>query len=218
MYVYGDEFQKSYLKDPFLVYYEMDSYYNSWRLEYLNGIPKYSLLIYKYDTASLCEDGRNENQWILLVLFHEKLVRITDIVLIWTQSVSITGNLEILCWFCDPCNPFKMIPMQIESVYADKHLLKKSTRNIKSEIINPQSVLILLHKVISRYKVLKRLNRWTIRAIMVSIKALKLSNDINKFPYLANIHIASLLFEINLQSYKFIVQRFSVFMSTFCTN
>lgn len=29
MCVYVGEFQKSYLKDPFLVYYEMDSYYNS---------------------------------------------------------------------------------------------------------------------------------------------------------------------------------------------
>lgn len=67
MYVYMDEFQKSYLKDPFLVYYEMDSYYNSWRLEYLNTISKYLLLICKYGTDSMCEDGRNEKHWILLV-------------------------------------------------------------------------------------------------------------------------------------------------------
>lgn len=78
-----------------------------WRNDYLNTRTKYSLLVCQFNKDSSCFTDFDLHKWISTALFHPRLVRMYESILIFTVFQNYR-NLYRGCLYCDPYNPYHL--------------------------------------------------------------------------------------------------------------
>ncbi len=99
------------LKDSFWTIDDVDYAKPDSKRDKINTEPKYSVLVYQINRASV-----NHNYilgWINAVLGYPEYVMKTEKVTIW--EITIYGSyLHTLCPYCNACNPFQMISVKVQ--------------------------------------------------------------------------------------------------------
>lgn len=112
------------LKDPFWTNIKLNVDHNRWRMNSLNTVPQYSILLcLPYDT--FCNNPIDRQIWISSVLMFPDFVHVSKTILMMKLSVEL--ELYMICAYCNPCNPFTLIPLK-----ANKFKLDNTTIVAKS--------------------------------------------------------------------------------------
>lgn len=132
---FNEPMLRTVLKDPFWVNFNLNFEVQNWRRNYLNTLPKYTLLICQTDKYSTCHNEFHKRIWITSALFRADTVRISETILI-LETINQTRDLYLHCPYCNPCNLFKLlyisrneVPSNIESLDQSIAKLTQKTPN-----------------------------------------------------------------------------------------
>lgn len=171
------------LKNPFQLYHFGDSSLY-WHIDYINTIPKYSILICNKALGSSCEDNQHKQNWISSALTHPLFVNFVEVIFIWENG----SPLQIHCPYCNPCNPFETIAVQTKEHNFSSSLFQAT------EIIDktyPKFVDIILSSPVSNYALLQKPEERTAKVLLNHISSMRMIFGIQ---LLSDIHqIAHLL-------------------------
>lgn len=175
------------LKDPFWTNLRINAKREDWKRDYLNTIPKYSLLVCNLNENSICANPKDRNSWIIGIMFETHFIRIQETVFIFL-NLKTHKELYVLCPYCDPCDQFKLV--QIRNFEPNRKLIDETIINIYQTEIEAFTINIIFSINIPEYDDLMKKERQTKRAVLEHIHMLNLE-DVSSIVALADLHLLS---------------------------
>ncbi len=193
---YEDTSLGNVIKDPFWINHLSNNEHEVWKHNFVNTIPKYSLLLCNAQLESSCNTENDKAKWISAVLQNPSMVRISETSLIWRISKH-SGQLYVLCPYCNPCNPFTMVLISIHNFPNSRWHLDKA---IQSTIIAnrmPHFIAIRSSYYFHWNDNLKNPHRGTKKAILENIRDWPIAIHVDRMSYLVDYHILTSLLPKN---------------------
>lgn len=185
-------FWESVIKHPFWVGIIEDFDIHKWKKDYLNNIPRYSILVCDYKTDLICHQTKSRNKWISSVISYSIFVRLPEIVLIWDTN---SAKLQLLCPFCNPCNSFATISLSPQNINPFTKTFRTIIDKANKLLPSPHSVLIVPQGDASGYRNPNWHKETAQKSVLEHISTFRLNEDEdNALLFIADIHLISLQF------------------------
>ncbi len=181
----------SMTKEPLGIDFYLNNVDHDWKTDFINTISKFSILICQMMKDVTCYNEFHKNNWISIALEMDFLVRTSETVLSLKQ-VFTTNELYVLCLYCDPCEPFKLVYISWFSNSVE-HLNSKL-----SSFSNNNPPIVYVHLVMYQhyYDDLKQNQRKTQFNVLQRIS--NFVGDATLYDYLVDSHVIGNLLPKNV--------------------
>lgn len=176
------------LKDPFWI----DIFLNlaskqTWKLDYMSTMPKYSLLICHKTQDSVCFDKSYKKEWISTVLANPGLVNLTETILI-LEVLSNRKILYALCIYCNPCNPFQMVYLSTTNSQLGSISFDEYVETDKRQVPNPYQIDVMLLHYIPQSRYLNGNDKRTRQGVFKYLNKFT-SNEAAFMPFFVDVNV-----------------------------
>lgn len=112
-----------------------------WRPNLINSVPRYSLLIYTASESLTFRKYKYLDIWISSILHSPNIHRMQELILV-LMGFSSQQELHVLCLYCNPCNPFQLVPLRIKKYPNSIETLRSRVKPFDLEERYPSRITI----------------------------------------------------------------------------